>query len=318
MTQDVPNSVTVVIPVRDRAGDLSRCLASVIEQVAPFSWNVVVCDDGSSREESRAMAACCRSYQHVRFVRQRGRGPAAARNRGVRATDADIVVFLDSDTIVADGWLQAIVAPFADSRVVAVEGAVQPLGPVPGPLHESPRNSGGACLTANMAYRRHILARVGGLDERYPLAAFEDTELALRVRAWGRIAFAPDAVVLHPWRRLDWKSSIRRIGQFDWLLVTALRHGCLGWAERPTRIPRLRIALAAGVTLPLGRFRKGAAWLTRAPLEACSRMGLSLVEAVVGLYLIPHWLRGDFTVPRLDYLKVAVPVAAANRSVTPC
>src|SRR5690606_29145227 len=109
------------------------------------------------------------------------------------------------------------------------------------PLEEAPRNEGGVHLTANMAYRRAVLLEVGGLDEAFPLAAFEDVDLALSIRDRGSFAWAPNAIVMHPWRKVTLRSSLRRMKQMDWLLVTALRYGCLGWENRPTKYPRMRI-----------------------------------------------------------------------------
>ncbi|WP_053226738.1 glycosyltransferase [Solirubrobacter soli] len=52
-------------------------------------------------------------------------GPAAARNDGVAATDAPFVAFLDSDTLPTAGWLEPLLAHFADPRVGAVAPRVR-------------------------------------------------------------------------------------------------------------------------------------------------------------------------------------------------
>lgn len=294
---------SVVVPVRGRSDDLIRCVECLINQDFPAdSYEILVCDDGSSAADAAEIRQFCESHATVRYLRQDPKGPAAARNLGIANAKAPIVAFTDSDTLPTRGWLAAILEPFSDPEVVAVEGPVRTPRPAESPLEEAPRNEGGVHLTANMAYRRQVLLDVGGLDEEFPLAAFEDVDLALSVRGRGHFAWAPNAVVMHPWRRVTLKSSLRRLKQLDWLLVTALRHGCLGWENRPTRYPRLRIALAAACTLPLGRVRKGLTYLFRSPADAAARIGISLIECVVSLSMAPRWLWGAFPVQRGRYL----------------
>ena len=85
--------VAVVIPVRDGAAYLDEALASVFAQTLPPS-EVVVVDDGStdgSADVARAHDA------RVRVIPQPPLGAGAARNRGVEATTAPWLAFLDAN-----------------------------------------------------------------------------------------------------------------------------------------------------------------------------------------------------------------------------
>jgi mycofactocin system glycosyltransferase len=55
------------------------------------------------------------------------RGPAAARNTGLREADSAIVVFVDADCVATPGWLSRVVAHFDDPRVGAVAPRISPL-----------------------------------------------------------------------------------------------------------------------------------------------------------------------------------------------
>jgi GT2 family glycosyltransferase len=275
----------------------------LVVQTFDGPFEILVCDDGSNDVDSARIRDVCGMDGRIRYLKQPPRGPAAARNLGIACARASIVAFTDSDTLPEPGWLQAIVAPFSDADVVGVEGPVRTPTSAQSPLEEAPRNENGhVFLTANMAYRRAALVEVGGLDEAFPYPAFEDVDLALCVSKLGKLAFAPTALVIHPWRKMTLQSSLRRMRNLDWLLVTALRHGCLGWKDRPTQYPRCRVALAAAVTLPLGRLRKGITFLTKAPVDALRRIGISLVEAVIGLALLPRWFRKRYPIERRRYL----------------
>jgi len=294
---------SVVVPVRGRCDDLRRCLAKLVVQESVGDFEILVCDDGSLESDSARIREAASIDPRIRYLRQPPRGPAAARNLGVACALAPIVAFTDSDTLPEPGWLAAILRPFAEPNVVAVEGPVKTPRPSESPLEEAPRNDqGGVFLTANMAYRRDALLEVGGLDEAFPYPAFEDVDLALCVSKLGEIRFAPDAVVMHPWRKMTLQSSLKRLRHLDWLLVTALRHGCLGWIDRPTKRPRMRIAVAAAVTLPLGRIRKGFGYITKTPADAMRRIGIAVVEGAIGVYLLPRWFRKQYPVERRRYL----------------
>lgn len=308
--QDAPDGLraSVVVPVRDRTEDLETCLQRILGQtLAEGEFEVLVCDDGSRPEiATRIEAICCRDTR-VRYLRQDPMGPAAARNLGVAHAKGRVVVFTDSDTLPEDGWLEAILAPLADPEVVAVEGPVRTPRPAHSALEEAPRNEGGVHLTANMAYRRRTLIQVGGLDEQFSLPAFEDVDLALCASRHGRIAFAPDAVVLHPWRKVTLRSSLRRLRQLDWLIVTAQRHGCLGWRDRPTRHPRLRVIRAALVTLPIGRIKKSLFLMRQSPLDSLARIAITIAETTAALCHVPRWMRAAEAPLRRRYLHGASP-----------
>ena len=312
LTRDVDsNSISslkasVVIPVRNRTDDLERCLSCVLSQsINDGTFEVLVCDDGSDEAIASQLEVMCANDVRVRYLKQEHKGPAAARNLGAAHARSAIVVFTDSDTLPQPGWLAAILEPFESSDIIAVEGPVRPPRPSQSPLEEAPRNEGGVHLTANMAYRRSTLVTVGGLDEQFPLPAFEDVDLALCAAKHGKIAFAAEALVIHPWRRVTLASSLKRLKQFDWLIVTAQRHGCLGWSDRPTRYPRWRVIKAALFSLPAGRIRKALTTLPRHPKDSMLRIGYSVAEAVVAIGHVPRWMSRAVVPPRGRYLEGA-------------
>ncbi len=106
-----PLDVTVIVPVRDRAQMLERCLAAAGNQ-----YPVVVVDDGSA--ESAAIASVAARYGAALRRRPVSGGPAAARNTGLAGLASDFVAFLDSDCAPPPGWI-ARLAPHLDDPLVA-------------------------------------------------------------------------------------------------------------------------------------------------------------------------------------------------------
>lgn len=85
--------VSVVIPTFNRAATIVRAVASVLQQTyRPIE--VIVVDDGSTDGTAEVLKAYGSA---IVYVRQNNAGPAAARNRGIRASQGDMVAFLDSD-----------------------------------------------------------------------------------------------------------------------------------------------------------------------------------------------------------------------------
>jgi mycofactocin glycosyltransferase len=164
-----PPSVTLIIPVRDRAEELDRCLAAVRAPATPAALEVIVVDDGSA--DPAAIAGVCTRHG-ARLVRRAvSGGPAAARNAGFDVSQTELVAFLDSDCIPSPGWIGALAGHFADPLVGAAAPRVQPLTSNAYAQARSPLDMGA----------RPAEVRPGGPVPYVPSAA-----LVLRASAGGR------------------------------------------------------------------------------------------------------------------------------------
>ena len=112
--------VTVVIPARDRAGHLDRCLAALGR-----SYPVVVVDDGS--RQAGEVAGLCRRHGATLIRRPRSGGPGPARNDGLAQVSTELVAFVDSDCEAGPEWITTLAAHFADPLVAAVAPRVRPI-----------------------------------------------------------------------------------------------------------------------------------------------------------------------------------------------
>ncbi|PZE79406.1 glycosyltransferase family 2 protein [Curtobacterium sp. MCBD17_032] len=119
-------SVSVVIPVRNDAEHLRRCLAALAAQSRPADELVVV-DNGSSDDSAAVARAAGAVVRHEPV-----RGIARTASLGYDAASGDVIVRLDADTVPPPGWIATALDLLDDPAVVAVSGPGRPFdaGPV--------------------------------------------------------------------------------------------------------------------------------------------------------------------------------------------
>jgi glycosyltransferase involved in cell wall biosynthesis len=210
-------SVVICTYTERRWAALEAAVASALGQ-SPAPDEVIVVVDHDHGLLRRARAHLGRGATVI--ANDGAGGLAAARNRGVRHASGDVVAFLDDDARADPGWLEALVAAYADPRVIGTGGLVEPDWAVRPPAwlpseflwtvgcsytglprHATPvRNP----IGANMSFRRrafdgggfHVgMGRVGTL----PLGC-EETEFAIRAarsEAGAIVLHLPAARVRH-------------------------------------------------------------------------------------------------------------------------
>ncbi len=110
---------SVVVPTHNRKDLLRRCLEAVTHQDYP-DYEVTVVDDGSTDGTGEMVQ---REFPQVRYIRQEpNQGPAAARNRGIKAASGEIIAFTDDDCIPPTNWLASHLPYYDDPQVGCVGG----------------------------------------------------------------------------------------------------------------------------------------------------------------------------------------------------
>jgi len=177
--------ISVVVPTRGRREALKRCRAALAAQTVPVE--IIVLEDVG------------------------GRGPAWARNEGVRRANGEIVCFTDDDCEPEAGWVEALTGPVlageaevtsgpvrmgdgataADRAWEAIVHYLQVRASAPGTA------SPGFVVTANLAASKALLERLP-FDESFPAAAGEDRDWGERAAREGAAPrFVPEARVVH-------------------------------------------------------------------------------------------------------------------------
>jgi glycosyltransferase involved in cell wall biosynthesis len=197
-----PERVAVIIPARNSAATLPRCLSALLAQVSDDD-EVIVVDDFST-DDTGAVAATF----NVKVVRLSSHGGiSAARNRGVELTNAPVLFFYDSDVVLAPGALARAKATMMRPEVGALIGSYDDDPDAPTTIsrfknlaHHHFHQRSGTEVTSFWGgcglIRRDLFLAAGGFDNEQ--RTIEDVELGYRLTARGvRIVLDRDLQVKH-------------------------------------------------------------------------------------------------------------------------
>ena len=217
--------VSIVIPTRDGADLLRRCVGSVLAKSTYARYELLVADNRSADPAARRYLASLEREGTARVLRDdRPFNFAALNNAAARHAAGELLLFLNNDTEVIEAeWIEALAEHALRAEVGAVgarllypDGSVQHggiilgLGGVADHAHKHlPRHEVGyygrakmiqnfsAVTAACMMVRREVFHQVGGFDERLAVA-FNDVDFCLRLREQGyRIVWTPYAELYH-------------------------------------------------------------------------------------------------------------------------
>jgi glycosyltransferase involved in cell wall biosynthesis len=191
-------SISVVIPTRNRSQLLQRAIASALNS-GETCGEVLVVDDGSVDDTPEVVAAI--SDDRVRYLYSDSNGGPAARNIGFRAANNSLIKFLDDDDYLLPGALTKQLAYFQSLSVTSRDQAI---------VYGDPRVTGQFLArlswrevparrrehetdveyltrvniqTSCPLHQRHLLDIVGGFDES--LSASQENDLHLRLALHG-------------------------------------------------------------------------------------------------------------------------------------
>jgi cellulose synthase/poly-beta-1,6-N-acetylglucosamine synthase-like glycosyltransferase len=315
--------LSVIVPVRDGAPFLAESLPALRASDLPGeAWELVVVDD-ASRDGSADVAA---RFADVVLRQPESRGPAAARNRGVRHSRGDILVFIDADVSVHGDTLRRLDNAFhADAGIAGVFGAYDAAPRARGlvsqyrnllhhRIHTQARGEAETFWAGLGAIRRWVLVAAGEFDET--MRQLEDIDLGYRVRARGhRILLRPEIQGTHlkPWtlRSMVVTDLFGRGVTWMRLHLAQGRTGRPGTLNlRPAEKLLTLLTGAAAVALGVGLIRQQPLWLIAS--------GLCLASVIAGNLPLLRWfarergLRFAFLVVPLRLLYYLLNVIAAG------
>ncbi len=215
---DAPE-VSIVIPVHNQFSCTYDCLRSILAAPPTRTFEIIIVDDCSDDETLLGALVftggvhIVRNTNNLGFVKTCNAGAALAKGK--------YLFFLNNDTLVRDGWLDELVETFeqvpnvgiAGSKLLFEDGKLQEAGGIVWRLGDGwnwgrnrDPNEPAFCFLrdadwvsgAALMIERTLFDELGGFDEYYAPAYYEDTDLAFRVRALGkRVVVQPASEIVH-------------------------------------------------------------------------------------------------------------------------
>ena len=210
--------VSIVIPVHNKIEYTVACLRSLAAHPGTVAFETIVVDDASSDATAERLA----QIRGIRVLRNaQNLGFVGSCNAGAAAAHGDYLAFLNNDTVVEDGWLDALLRVFdeepeaglAGAKLVYPDGRLQEAGGIvfadgsgwnygrfenPADPRFEFRREADYCSGAAIMIRSDLFEKLNGFDTRYAPAYYEDTDLAFAVRKAGKkVFYEPRATVVH-------------------------------------------------------------------------------------------------------------------------
>lgn len=184
------NTFTVIIPTFNRAGDLNRCLDSLLKQTFN-NFKVIVCDDGSTDNTKEVVSSYQDKLDLSYFYNENWGGPARPRNIGIENTSSNWIFFLDSDDYFAENKiayfsklsLEDFDLFYHDLYILKdgnITGTIKSRQLKKDAYHDLLFNLN-AIPTSSVLVRTDLLVKNGGFSEDKALVAVEDFDLWIRL-----------------------------------------------------------------------------------------------------------------------------------------
>ncbi|BAI60282.1 putative glycosyltransferase [Methanocella paludicola SANAE] len=195
---------SIIVPAFNEEKRIRACLESIKAQHTAHSYELIVSDSGSTD----GTVSIAREYTD-KVVVCKEKGTARARNEGAKLAGGDILVFIDSDTIVSPDYIDTVARAFKDPRLLAASCAFKF-------TRRSPKLLGAEYVTNayyvlrsafhaatlpgfNVCIRREAFEKLGG----FRLCHLEDLDMSIKLRKMGRTKYLPRRVVVTSSRRLE-------------------------------------------------------------------------------------------------------------------
>lgn len=201
--------LSVIIPTYNRVDILRMTLSALaLQTISKKQFEVIIIDDGSRNEELKSLTSLIKEQKFsIILLRQKHKGPATARNKGIKAASGNIILVINDDTVPSTKLLERHIH-FHDlhpNNHIGLLGRVTWHPEIEVTPFMTWLENGGPYFsfnsirgkiagwqrlwTCNVSFKRSFLLNYALFDESFPDAAWEDIELGYRLNKYGLVLY---------------------------------------------------------------------------------------------------------------------------------
>ncbi|MDT3428000.1 GT2 family glycosyltransferase [Paenibacillus forsythiae] len=217
IVKESESNVSIIIPVYNQCQYTLNCISMVEKNSKNINYEIILVDDCSQDQTSEIIRK-----MNIKYIRNEvNEGFIKSCNKGASYASGEYLIFLNNDTEVQPGWLEALLGTFkrfedagiVGSKLIFGDGTLQEAGGIvwsDGSAWNYGRGENpndwkynyvrevdyvtGACISI----KKDLFKQCGGFSELYLPAYYEDTDLCFEVRKRGyRIYYQPKSEVVH-------------------------------------------------------------------------------------------------------------------------
>jgi len=230
---------SVIVPCHNVERAIAKCIQALLDQNYPKEKFSIIIVDDKSTDNTLSIIENYSDKEQVKVVKHfQNRGLSATRNSGIKASNSEIIAFLDGDLVVQKDWALLLADVLSATDIVASMGDTKlPDEFIPNDIdrylysnkrgvrslsNDEPVEVPGFIM-GNSAVKREALNECGLFDEDFDTWGGEDTDLAIRL--WDKypngLRFEAEAVALHYHQREleDVLNNMFKYGQTNYLLL---------------------------------------------------------------------------------------------------
>jgi len=201
--------ISIVIPAFNEGENIRECVRSLKAQDFPKDDFEIIAVDNNSTDDTLELIKTLDIPYTVEYTK----GPAAAKNAGIKMATGNIIAFVDGDCVADGKWLKEIVTVFKDSNTGCVAGEIMAME------HENMSHLEQFLIkkghlsqnqhvknpflpfaaTANAAYRKEVFEKIGLFDEALHIGEDADMSWRMQLKTNYKLTFSSSAVVSHPY-----------------------------------------------------------------------------------------------------------------------
>ncbi|TLS37476.1 glycosyltransferase family 2 protein [Pseudalkalibacillus caeni] len=240
--------ISIIILTRNGLGFTKECVTSIMANTN-INYELIIIDNGSSDGTKEYLSELAFPVRTV--FNDQNKGFSGGCNQGLSIASGDYFVLLNNDTIVTEDWLTRLVWWLDNDKEIGIVGPrsnstryKQLVSPVPyHSVDEMPmfakkwtsanfkkgfqvNNLSGLC----MAFKRELVMKIGGLDERFFPGNFEDTDYCIRTLIAGQKLWVANDVYIHHYGNTTFKVNKEH---YKYVFIENKKRFCSKWGLKP-------------------------------------------------------------------------------------